>query len=124
MTMESLPCVRACELLVEQEEQRWLIESLWGRSAIGLIGGAPKCCKTWLGLEMAVSVATGTVRVVALFDGAAATLFDGRRAIGVPQCFVLGSAQTRDLRRHGSGVRCGLGMEAKAAPSDRSRSGP
>ena len=64
------------------------------------------------------------VRVVALFDGAAATLFDGRRAIGDPQCFVLGSAQTRDLRRHGSGVRCGLGMEAKAAPSDRSRSGP
>lgn len=44
----------------EQEEQHWLIEGLWARSAIGLIGGAPKCCKTWLGLDMAVSVATGT----------------------------------------------------------------
>lgn len=60
MSAETLPCVRACELLVEQEEQRWLIEGLWGRAAIGLIGGAPKCCKTWLGLEMAVSIATGT----------------------------------------------------------------
>jgi RecA-family ATPase len=44
----------------QQEEQHWLIEGLWARSAIGLIGGAPKCCKTWLGLDMAVSVATGT----------------------------------------------------------------
>ncbi|MBK8976123.1 MAG: AAA family ATPase [Planctomycetes bacterium] len=30
------------------------------RAAIGLIGGAPKCCKTWFGLDLAVSVATGT----------------------------------------------------------------
>jgi hypothetical protein len=28
----------------QQEEQHWLIEGLWARSAIGLIGGAPKCC--------------------------------------------------------------------------------
>ena len=27
---------------------------------MGVIGGAPKCAKTWLGLDMAVSVATGT----------------------------------------------------------------
>lgn len=44
----------------QQMEQHWLIEGLWARLAIGLIGGAPKCCKTWLGLDMAVSVATGT----------------------------------------------------------------
>lgn len=60
MTGETLPVVRAAKLEVEREEQRWLIEGLWARSAIGLIGGAPKCCKTWLGLDMAVSVATGT----------------------------------------------------------------
>jgi len=56
----ALPIVRAALLEVEPEEQRWLIEGLWARSAIGLIGGAPKCCKTWFGLDMAVSVATGT----------------------------------------------------------------
>jgi len=60
MTAEGLPVVRAGKLEIEREEQRWLIEGLWARSAIGLIGGAPKCCKTWLGLDMAVSVATGT----------------------------------------------------------------
>jgi RecA-family ATPase len=40
--------------------QRWLIEGLWGGSSVGVIGGAPKCSKTWLGLDMALSVATGT----------------------------------------------------------------
>lgn len=60
MSPPALPIVRAAELEVEPEQQRWLIEGLWARSAIGLIGGAPKCCKTWFGLDMAVSVATGT----------------------------------------------------------------
>ena len=57
---ERLPMVRAGELEVQTAEQRWLFEGLWGRSAIGLIGGAPKSCKSWLGLDMAVSVASGT----------------------------------------------------------------
>ncbi len=60
MIREPLPILQAAMLDKAQQEQRWLIEGLWARSAIGLIGGAPKCCKTWLGLEMAVSVATGT----------------------------------------------------------------
>ena len=28
--------------------------------SVGVIGGAPKCAKTWLGLDLALSVATGT----------------------------------------------------------------
>ena len=60
MSSPALPVTRACELDEEPAEQRWLLEGLWARSAIGLIGGAPKCCKTWLGLDMAVSVASGT----------------------------------------------------------------
>ena len=60
MNYEPLPIVQAARLEQQQAEQHWLIEGLWARSAIGLIGGAPKCCKTWLGLDMAVSVATGT----------------------------------------------------------------
>lgn len=60
MNKDPLPILQAAMLDKEQQEQHWLIEGLWARSAIGLIGGAPKCCKTWLGLDMAVSVATGT----------------------------------------------------------------
>lgn len=37
----------------------WLIEGLWGAGAVGVVGGAPKCGKTWLTLEMAVAVASG-----------------------------------------------------------------
>jgi hypothetical protein len=37
----------------------WLIEQLWASQAVGLIGGAPKSCKSWLALEMALSVASG-----------------------------------------------------------------
>lgn len=57
---ERLPVLRAGELEVQAPERRWLFEGLWGRTAIGLIGGAPKCCKSWLGLDMAVGVASGT----------------------------------------------------------------
>lgn len=44
----------------ERRDAGWLIESLWLRDAAGLIGGQPKCCKSWLGLDAAVSVASGT----------------------------------------------------------------
>lgn len=43
-----------------RRETAWLIESLWLREAAGLIGGQPKTCKSWLGLDAAVSVASGT----------------------------------------------------------------
>ncbi len=58
-----LPVRRVAELDLQLEQDRWLIEGLWGRSAIGLVGGAPKCCKTWLGLDMALSVASGTAAI-------------------------------------------------------------
>lgn len=55
-----LPVVRVGEIPNDHQAQRWLIEDLWGASSVGVIGGAPKCSKTWLGLDMALSVATGT----------------------------------------------------------------
>ena len=48
------------ELERQPAGQEWLIDSLWGKSAVGLIGGQPKCCKSWLGLDMAISVASAT----------------------------------------------------------------
>ena len=57
---EPLRVVRAADLVAEPPEQRWLIEGLWSAAGVGVIGGPPKACKSWLGLEMAVSVASGT----------------------------------------------------------------
>jgi hypothetical protein len=56
----SLPVVRIAEIPRESRPQPWLVEQLWGASSVGVIGGAPKCSKTWLGLDLALSVATGT----------------------------------------------------------------
>ena len=55
-----LPVVRVGEIPREESAQRWLVDQLWGASSVGVIGGAPKCSKTWLGLDLALSVATGT----------------------------------------------------------------
>lgn len=55
-----LPVARAADLEAKAEDRPWLIHSLWGFHAAGIIGGIPKCCKSWLGLDLAVSVASGT----------------------------------------------------------------
>jgi hypothetical protein len=55
-----LPVVRVGEIAEPESGPRWLVEGLWGASSVGVIGGAPKCAKTWLGLDLALSVATGT----------------------------------------------------------------
>jgi AAA domain len=56
----TLPIVRVGEIPSAEGTQRWLVEGLWGDASVGVIGGAPKCAKTWLGLDLALSVATGT----------------------------------------------------------------
>ena len=60
VTSEMLPICRANELAIQTIETTWLIQSLWTHAGVGIIGGAPKCCKSWLGIDMAVSVASGT----------------------------------------------------------------
>lgn len=55
-----LPVVRVDQIPCENHARRWLVDELWGDSSVGVIGGAPKCSKTWLGLDLALSVATGT----------------------------------------------------------------
>lgn len=57
---DGLPVVRAAELDEPDAARRWLIETLWARAGVGIIGGAPKCWKSWLGLDLAVSVASAT----------------------------------------------------------------
>jgi hypothetical protein len=61
-----LPVVRAADLDDHPDQPPWLIDKLWSRSGVGILGGAPKCCKSWLGLDMAISVASATACVGAL----------------------------------------------------------
>ena len=43
----------------KQAQPRWLIEELWTQQAVGVLGGPPKVCKTFLALEMALAIASG-----------------------------------------------------------------
>lgn len=56
----TLPVVRAADLDEPDPERAWLVADLWARGGVGIIGGAPKCCKSWLALDLALSVASGT----------------------------------------------------------------
>lgn len=57
---EPLEILRAADIHIAPEDARWLVRDVWARAAVGIVGGAPKCCKSWLGLDLAVSVASGT----------------------------------------------------------------
>lgn len=57
--MSGLPVVPAHALDERPPERRWLIEGLWSTRAVGIAGGEPKCCKSFLALDLAVSVASG-----------------------------------------------------------------
>jgi AAA domain len=55
-----LPTTHVAEIAARPPDQPWLVRSLWPASAVGLIGGPPKCAKTWLALDLALSVASDT----------------------------------------------------------------
>ena len=57
--MNGLPVKRACDLTDNGDQPQWLIEGLWADQAVGILGGQPKCCKSFLALDIAVSVAAG-----------------------------------------------------------------
>ena len=54
-----LPVQRASELSTAGAQTQWLVQDLWTDQAVGILGGEPKCCKSFLALDIAVSVASG-----------------------------------------------------------------
>jgi hypothetical protein len=58
--MKLLPVQPAYQLAASWVGPRWLIEGLWADQAVGIIGGEAKSCKSFLALDMAVAVASGS----------------------------------------------------------------
>ena len=57
----SLLQIKPAHLLATRaEDRRWLVTDLWAEEAVGIVGGEPKCCKSFLALDLVVSVAAGT----------------------------------------------------------------
>ena len=56
--MTAFPTRRPRELEDRPRRQDWLVDTLWGEQAVGILGGEPKCGKTFLALDIAVAVAS------------------------------------------------------------------
>ena len=56
--MTAFPTLRPGELEDRPRQQDWLVDTLWGEQAVGILGGEPKCGKTFLALDIAVAVAS------------------------------------------------------------------
>lgn len=57
--MTGLPVKRVADVDASPPE-KWLVETLWTHQAVGIVAGHPKSNKSWLALDFAVSVASGT----------------------------------------------------------------
>ncbi|MFH1438197.1 MAG: AAA family ATPase [Pseudomonadota bacterium] len=57
---QPFPVLNPGQLPRAAEDTKWLIDKLWMHQSVGVIGAQPKNLKTYLALEMALSVATGT----------------------------------------------------------------
>jgi hypothetical protein len=55
-----LPTARVAELDEVAGPTPWLVRSLWSAQAVGFVAGTPKSCKSWLGLDLAISIASNT----------------------------------------------------------------
>lgn len=54
------PTVHVAEIDTRADVVPWLVRSIWPTAAVGVLGGPPKVGKTWLSLDLATSVASGT----------------------------------------------------------------
>ena len=97
-----LPVVRVGEIPEEDTTCRWLVDQLWGDSSVGVIGGAPKCSKTWLGLDLALSVATGTacLGTYAVPQAGPVLVYLAEDALPIVRERVAGMARHRGLDLH------------------------
>ena len=57
--MKGFPTRTPADLEDRPRHQQWLVDGLWGRHAVGIVGGEPKCGKSFLALDLAVAVAAG-----------------------------------------------------------------
>ncbi len=102
MAMEDsnrLPVVQVGQIPLEPQPRRWLVEDLWSASGVGFIGGAPKSYKSYLGLELAVAVASGTPALgkYRIMEGGPALIYLAEDSLSNVRQRVAGLARHRAL---------------------------
>jgi hypothetical protein len=83
--MRVLPVEPAWRLAERAPELRWLVTQLWSHDAVGIVGGEPKCCKSFLALDLAVAVAAGVpcLRRFAVPDPGRVLLYAAEDALAI-----------------------------------------
>lgn len=84
--MNPLPVQRASQIPLDSAGlTSWLVEDLWCDQAVGILGGEPKCCKSFLALDLAVSVASGApcLRQFPVVRTGPVLIFPAEDALGV-----------------------------------------
>jgi len=57
--VKGFPTRAPAELENRPRARRWMVEALWSEQGVGIVGGEPKCGKSFLALDLAVAVAAG-----------------------------------------------------------------
>jgi hypothetical protein len=60
MSVQPLPVLKAAALEKKGPTASWLVRELWSHCAVGFVAGHPKAGKSFMVLDLAVSVASGT----------------------------------------------------------------
>lgn len=95
----ALPVCRVADLVATDPSRRWLVDGLWSQGAVGIIGGAPKSAKSWMALDMAISVASDTpcLDVFDVLEPGRALLFMAEDADAAVRARVAGICRHRGL---------------------------
>lgn len=99
MQVDPFPVVPAADLEEPDVSRRWLVEGIWARAGVGIIGGLPKCGKSWLGLDLAISIASGTpcLDTFRVVDPGGALIYMAEDATSIVKERLLGVCRHRGL---------------------------
>jgi hypothetical protein len=102
---QPFPVRRVHEVEPRAAEQRWLVDRMFARSSVALLGGPPKAFKTWLAAELALAVAAGSPAF-------------GRFAVPEPGPVLFFGAEDSpaDLRTRFDGIARGRGVRLPDIP--------
>lgn len=102
MTADPLPVQRVGDV-EEQRGVHWLVEGLWTEQGVGFLCGSPKSSKTWLALDLALSVATNTAALgrYEVAEAGAVLLFAAEDAPSMVRSRLEGMARQRRLSLDG-----------------------
>lgn len=97
--MMPFPTCRPRDIDSDDARHRWLVHSLWAEQAVGIVGGEPKCYKSFLALDIAVSVASGAscLRCFPVKNSGPVLLFAAEDALPVVKQRLLGIAAAADV---------------------------